>query len=88
MKVVIVGNGVAGTFAAQNIRNLDKDIEIEMFSQEEYPYYTRIRLPELISEEVTLDNLTVFKEDWYKNKNIKTFLGKTVKAINPKQKIY
>ena len=60
MKVVIIGNGVAGIFSAQHIRALDKEAEIEIYSQEEYPYYTRIKLPELISEEVTIDKLTVF----------------------------
>ena len=34
MKIVIIGNGVAGTFTAQNIRNLDVNAEIEIFSQE------------------------------------------------------
>ncbi len=86
MKILIVGNGVAGTFTAQNIRNLDKKVEIEIYSQEKYPYYTRIKLPELVSEKITIDDLIVFKEDWYKNKNIKTHLGKKIKKIQPKHK--
>ena len=39
MKVIIIGNGVAGTFSAQHIRNQNDDIEIEIYSQEKYPYY-------------------------------------------------
>lgn len=80
MKIVIIGNGVAGTFTAQNIRRLSDDAEIEIYSQENYPYYTRIKLPELISENIKIDDLIVFKEDWYKNKNIKTYLGEKVKG--------
>ena len=86
MKVIIVGNGVAGTFSAQNIRNLDKEVEIEIYSQEKYPYYTRIKLPELISELVTIDDLIVFKEEWYEKNKIKTFLDKKVVSIDSKQK--
>ena len=86
MKIIIVGNGVAGTFSAQNIRNLDNEVEIEIISQERYPYYTRVKLPELISEKVFIDDLIVFKEDWYKSKNIKTNLNKKVKRIHTKHK--
>ena len=86
MKVVIIGNGVAGTFSAQNIRSLDDKVEIIIYSQEKYPYYTRIKLPELISEKIKIDDLIVFKEDWYKNKNITTYLGKKITRIDYKQK--
>jgi len=83
MKVVIIGNNVSGTFAAQNIRFLNEEVEIEVFTQEKYPYYTRVNLPELISEKVTIDKLIVFKEDWYKKKNINLNLKSHVKKIDP-----
>ncbi|MHA1150617.1 MAG: FAD-dependent oxidoreductase [Promethearchaeota archaeon] len=86
MKFVIIGNGVSGTFSAQNIRALDKEAEIEIYSFEKYPYYTRIKLPELISKQKTIEDLIVFKEDWYQSKNIKTFLGKKVNRIHPNHK--
>ncbi len=86
MKILIVGNGVAGTFTAQNIRNLDKKVEIEIYSQEKYPYYTRVKLPELISERVSIDDLIVFKDDWYKSKNIKTYISKRVEKIHANKK--
>ena len=86
MKVVIIGNGVAGIFTAQNIRNLDQNVEIEIYGEEEYPYYTRIKLPEFLSGHVEIHDLTVYKEEWYKERNIKTVLSKRVEKINPKQK--
>jgi nitrite reductase (NADH) large subunit len=86
MKIVIVGNNVAGTFSAQNIRNLDKAVEIEIFTEESYPYYTRIKLPDIISEQFTIENLIVFKEEWYIKNKIKINLNKKVIKINPKQK--
>ncbi len=86
MKVVIIGNGVAGIFAAQNIRMLDKEAELEIYSLENYPYYTRIKLPELISEQVTIEDLIVFKQEWYNTKNIKVTLGKKINRIHLEHK--
>lgn len=86
MKVVIIGNNVAGTFTAQNIRSLNEDIEIHIYTQEKYPYYTRIKLPELISEKVNIENLIVFKEDWYKTNRISLHLNKKAQNIDSKNK--
>jgi nitrite reductase (NADH) large subunit len=86
MKVLIIGNNISGTFTAQNIRALNDEVEIEIYTQENYPYYTRVKLPELISEKVTIDDLIVFKEDWYRSKRINLNLDKKVKKIEPKSK--
>ena len=85
MKVVIIGNGIAGTFTAQNIRVQDDEVEILIISKENYPYYTRVKLPELISEKLSIKDLIVFKEDWYESRNIKTILNKSVKSINSEE---
>jgi len=87
MKVVIVGNNVAGTFSAQNLRFLNEDVEIEIFTQERYPYYTRVNLPELIPGKVQAEDLIVFKDDWYKDKHIKLNLNSKVTKIEPDQKV-
>ncbi len=86
MKVIIIGNNVAGTFTAQNIRYLNNHVEIEIYTQESYPYYTRVKLPELISDNVKIEDLIVFKEDWYKNKELNLYLNKKVNSIDPKVK--
>ncbi len=87
MKVVIIGNNVAGTFTAQNIRFLDKKVEIEIYTDEKYPYYSRIKLPELISNKVKIDNLIVFKNNWYEKNNLKYSLDKKISRIDPEQKL-
>ena len=86
MKVVIIGNGVAGTFSAQNIRNRDKDAEIVLYSGENYPYYTRIKLPELISENVSIEDLIVYDKEWHEKKSIQLELNAIVEKILPKKK--
>jgi nitrite reductase (NADH) large subunit len=82
MKVVIIGNNVAGTFSAQNLRLLNDDLEIEIYTQENYPYYTRINLPELISAKKKYQDLFVFDDNWYKSKNINLFLNHKAERIN------
>jgi len=86
MKVVIIGNNVAGTFSAQNIRNLNENVDIEIYTQEKYPYYSRINLPELISGKVSIDDIIVFKDNWYESKNLKLYLNKRINKINPLEK--
>ncbi|MFX1375660.1 MAG: FAD-dependent oxidoreductase [Promethearchaeota archaeon] len=83
---MIIGNNVSGTFTAQNIRFLNKEVEIEIFTREKYPYYSRVNLPELISEKVMIEDLIVFKEDWYENNKIKLNLNTRIKKINSKNK--
>ncbi len=87
MKVVIVGNGVAAVFTAQNLRYLREDVDIEIYTQEKYPYYTRVNLPELISGNVQVDDLIVFKDDWYKDRNIKQNFNNRITKIEPDQKV-
>ena len=85
-KIIIVGNNVAGTFTAQNIRFLNENVDIEIFTQESYPYYTRVKLPELISNKIQVNDLIVFKDDWYKDKKIKLNLNTKVTKIEADQK--
>jgi nitrite reductase (NADH) large subunit len=87
MKILIIGNNVAGTFSAQNIRNLNDSVDIEIFSEEKYPYYTRIKLPEFISNKVSIDNLIVFKDNWYESYNINLHLEERVEKIAPNEKL-
>ena len=50
---LIIGNGVAGTTAAENIRKQDKEGRITIFSDEDLPFYYRLRLNELISGDIS-----------------------------------
>jgi len=89
MKIIVIGNNVAGTFSAQNIRNLNESVEIEIFTEENYPYYTRIKLPEFISDKVSINDMIVFKDNWYERKNIILNLDeKVVKIVPNEKKIY
>ena len=72
---VIIGNGVAGTTAAENIRKRDEKGRIVIFTEEDLPFYNRIRLNEFISGDITEQDLIAKKEKWYSEKEIELKTG-------------
>ena len=81
---VIVGNGVAGVSAAEQILARGGDANITMFSQEKDSFYYRPRLPDLIAGTAKLDNLTLHDKDWYTGKGINLLLGHKVTQVDAK----
>jgi len=86
MRVVIVGNGVAGTIAAKTLRELDSQVEVVIFAEENYPYYPRPNLIEFISGQRPLEKMFAFPEDWHKRQRIEVFLGAAVNRLDLEQK--
>jgi len=62
---LIIGNGVAGTTAAENIRKLDRDGAITILTDEPLPFYWRTKLNDFISGETDEAALIAKKESWY-----------------------
>ena len=85
-KYVIVGNGVAGTTAAENIRHRDKAGHIDIVTNESTPFYTRIRLPDFIAGEVEKEQLVLHKSPWYAERDIHVHLGQTVDNVDPEKR--
>lgn len=69
-RYLIVGNGVAGARAAIKIRENDPDGDIHIFTDEAYTFYYRVRFPEFIANEVSIDEITIHSIEYYKNRNI------------------
>jgi nitrite reductase (NADH) large subunit len=78
---LIVGNGAAGTTAAEEIRKHDKSGKIRILTEEDLPFYSRIRLPEFIAGEIEEGQLPIKKEAWYRDLGIELNLNtRIVKA--------
>ena len=75
MKTIIIGNGVAGTTAAETIRKNDPAGEIKIFTDEAFPFYSRIRLMEFLAGELELPKLQIRSSNWYNDQKIKLFLN-------------
>lgn len=85
-RYVIVGNGVAGTTAAEQIRRLDKDGEIQILTDEDLPFYYRVRLGEFLSGEIGESELLVRKEDWYMTQDMRLRLNTRVTGADADEK--
>ncbi len=84
---VIIGNGVAGTTAAENIRKNDKEGPITMVTEEELPFYYRVRLNEYIAGDVTEQGLITKKDEWYREQNIELKTGTRISGADSIEKI-
>lgn len=82
---LIIGNGVAGTTAAENIRKQDKDGNITMVTDEDVPFYYRVRLNEYISGDLSEQKLIAKKDQWYKDQNIDLRLQTRIVDAQPKE---
>ena len=84
---LIVGNGVAGTTAAEHIRKGDKDGNIRIITDEEYPFYYRIRLNEFLSRDLSEQDLNAKSQQWYKDQNIDLELGVRITGADTREKV-
>ena len=83
MRVIIVGNGLAGIISAKTLRELDKKVEIEIFAEEKYHYYPRPNLIEFLAGTIPFERMFAFPQEWYREQNINIHLGKPVTRIFP-----
>lgn len=83
MRVIIVGNGLAGIISAKTLRELDKKVEIEVFAAEKYHYYPRPNLIEFLAGTIPFERMFAFPQEWYREQNINIHLGKPVTRIFP-----
>jgi nitrite reductase (NADH) large subunit len=83
VKVLIVGNGVAGVTAAQAIVRADPHAQVHIFGAELYPYYYRPRLWEFIAGQIDQSALYFRPPAWYAERGIQLHLGEQVTALDP-----
>ncbi|MFC1534955.1 NAD(P)/FAD-dependent oxidoreductase [Thermodesulfobacteriota bacterium] len=84
---LIIGNGVAGTTAVENIRKNDKEGNITVVTDEDLPFYYRIRLNEYICGDITEQDLLSKKEQWYMDKDIDLRLKTRITGADPREKV-
>jgi nitrite reductase (NADH) large subunit len=77
-RYVIIGNGVAGTTAAENLRKHDMGGNITVVTNEDLPFYYRVRLNELISGDIQEEDLVAKRNAWYEERKIDVKLGTQV----------
>ncbi|MBT4856639.1 FAD-dependent oxidoreductase [Candidatus Uhrbacteria bacterium] len=83
---VIIGGGIAGTTAADQIRKIDADASITIIDEEFHPLYSRILLVHYLEEKVPRERVFMKKLEWYTKNNIELMSGVIAKAIDTKNK--
>jgi nitrite reductase (NADH) large subunit len=83
---LIIGNGVAGNAAAENIRKHDPEGKIVIFSRESRPFYYVPSLPSFLAGERTVDQIIIHHQDWYAQRRIELHLNTRVTEVDAAQK--
>ena len=87
-KLVLVGNGMAGMRAVEELLKIAPDLyEITVFGAEPHPNYNRILLSPVLAGEQTLDEIVLNPLAWYAEHGITLHLGKKVVDIQRRQRI-
>ncbi|OYY62174.1 MAG: nitrite reductase large subunit [Hydrogenophilales bacterium 28-61-11] len=83
MKLVMVGNGMAGVRALEELLKLAPDLyDVTVFGAEPHPNYNRILLSPVLAGEQTVDDIVLNPLDWYSENNITLHVGNKVVKID------
>ncbi len=83
MKLVMVGNGMAGVRTLEELLKLAPDLyDITVFGAEPHPNYNRILLSPVLAGEQTVDDIVLNPLDWYSENGITLHMGKKVVKID------
>jgi nitrite reductase (NADH) large subunit len=83
LKLVMVGNGMAGVRTIEELLKIAPDLyEITIFSAEPHPNYNRILLSPVLAGEQTLDEIVLNPLDWYREHGITLHLGRKVAKVD------
>jgi 3-phenylpropionate/trans-cinnamate dioxygenase ferredoxin reductase subunit len=69
-RYVILGNGIAGQTAAEELRKLDADASIVMIAAERHPLYNRVALPRYLRGQVRREKVFMRTVDDYARQNL------------------
>jgi NAD(P)H-nitrite reductase large subunit len=86
-KYVIVGNGFAGTTAAEQLRKHDSACEITLFGDEPYTLYNRISLPPMLRKQIPEAKVMIRNQAWHDEHRITLRLRTRVERIVPEERI-
>jgi nitrite reductase (NADH) large subunit len=88
LKLVMVGNGMAGVRTLEELLKVAPDLyDITVFGAEPHPNYNRILLSPVLAGEQTLDEIVLNPWDWYSENGITLHAGKKVIEVDRVRRI-
>ena len=85
-KHIVIGDGIAGATAAENIRDRDEEAEVIVFTDESEPLYNRIMLKNYMKGSLPKQYTRVHDENWYESRDIELHLETRVENVNEDEK--
>jgi nitrite reductase (NADH) large subunit len=83
MKLVMVGNGMAGVRALEELLKIAPEMyDITVFGAEPHPNYNRILLSPVLAGEQTMDEIILNDWAWYTDNHITLHAGWTVTSVD------
>ena len=80
--VVVIGNGIAGTTAADHVRRRHPECSITVIGREPHLLYNRMAIERLIYGRSAMQGLYLLPESWYQEHDVTSILNTRVTAIS------
>ena len=88
MKLVMVGNGMAGVRTLEELLKIAPDLyDVTVFGAEPHPNYNRILLSPVLAGEQTLDQIILNPLSWYEDNGIRLHAGRRVVEVNRRRRV-
>ncbi len=85
-RLVIIGNGIAGSTAADHARRLHPDCEIHLVGGEPHRLYNRMAIPRLIHGRAAMQGLYLLPDDWHDTHDVTSWLNTMARSIDRDQR--
>ena len=83
MRIIIVGNNVAGTTLAKTLRDANPDVEIDIYTDEALPYYPRPRLVDYLMGRYDEKEMPFYPMEWYEKNRLRLHLNSRAEKLDP-----
>lgn len=86
-RYVIIGNGIAGTTAAETLRKNDPNCSIHLLTNEPYPLYNRVSLPRFLQGVIVEQKVMIRDFAWHQQRNIQLIPETMVTEVNTDERV-
>lgn len=86
-RYVIIGNGIAGTTAADTLRKNDPNCSIHLLTNEPYPLYNRVSLPRFLQGVLAEQKVMMRDFAWHEQRNIRLITETMVTEVNTEERV-
>src|SRR5438132_11311356 len=86
-RYVIIGNGIAGTTAADVLRKNDPNCSIHLLTNEPYPLYNRVSLPRFLQRVLVEQKVMIRDFAWHDQRNIRLMPETLVTHVNTAERV-